>query len=477
MRKILIVDDEELIRKGLRAMIKRYREDFYDIYLCSNGKQAKEMLDNENIDILITDIRMPELDGIELINHLKNSNKETAIIILSGYDDFNYDKEAIRCGAKEYLLKPVNREKLYLCMDDIEKELNKKEEYAEGYYSNLYNYLIQTETLSMEILGIIEKNSNMEIFNDYYIGIYNIDIINKSLFVNELEKSKYGKLIYFFNAEGCLVIITPEKNFLVNLIENTSNYAVGISKNHTSIQTIKEAYFQANEAFRHRILSPKTIQRYEWIEKRNEKFTVEVNKINSIINMIGSGRIDDIFKNIDELFSDKYIDELNVDYFIEASKILKTKIIKMDDTFKIHTIYWYLNIHEYIIHLKNSIFIIDERLVSVDNNCTNSAVKKGVEYINNNYNKDINLTIIANEVSLNYTYFCELFKIYTGETFVNYLKKLRVEKAIELLLNNPNHKIYEVANMVGYKDAKQFTKTFRKITGISPIEYKEKYAL
>ncbi|MCJ7688509.1 MAG: response regulator [Clostridiaceae bacterium] len=423
MRKILIVDDEELIRKGLKAMIKRYREDFYDIYLCSNGKQAKEMLDNENIDILITDIRMPEFDGIELINHLKNSNKETAIIILSGYDDFNYAKEAIRCGAKEYLLKPVNREKLYLCMEDIEKDLNKKEEYAEGYYSNLYNYLIQTEILSMEILGIIEKNSNMEIFNDYYIGIYNIDIINKSLFVNELEKSKYGKLIYFFNAEGCLVIITPENNFLVSLLGNTSNFEVGISGNHTSIQTIKEAYFQANEAFRHRILTPKTIHLYEWVEKRNEKFNVEVDKINSIINMLGSGRIDDIFKNIDELFSEKYIDELSVDYFIETSKILKTRIIKMDDTFKIHNIYCYSNIHEYIICLKECIFIVDERLESMENNSTNAAVKKGVEYINENYKKDINLTIIANEVSLNYTYFCELFKIYMGETFVNYLKK------------------------------------------------------
>ena len=129
MRKILIADDEELIRKGLKAMIKRYKEDFYDIYLCSNGNQANEILDNENIDILITDIRMPEVDGIELIKHLKNFNKETAIIILSGYDDFKYAKEAIRCGAKEYLLKPVNREKLYLCMEDIEKDINKKEEY------------------------------------------------------------------------------------------------------------------------------------------------------------------------------------------------------------------------------------------------------------------------------------------------------------------------------------------------------------
>ncbi|HEY5588527.1 MAG TPA: response regulator [Candidatus Paceibacterota bacterium] len=476
MRKILIVDDEELIRKGLKVMIERHRQNFYDIYLCSNGIQAKEILDNENIDILITDIRMPELDGIELINHLKSSNNETEIIILSGYDDFNYAKEAIRCGAKEYLLKPVNREKLYLCMEDIEKELNKKEEYSEGYYSNLYNYLIQTETLSMEILSIIEKNSNMKIFNDYYIGIYNIDIINKSSFINELEKSKYGKLIYFFNAEGCLVIITPEYNFLVNLLGNTSNYEVGISKNHTSIQTIKEAYFQANEAFRHRILSPKPIHGYELVEKRNKKFTIEINKINSIINMISSGRIDDIFKNIDELFSEKHIDELNVDYFIELSKILKTKIIEIDDTFKINSIYWYSNIHEYNIHLKECIFIVDERLVSMDNNSTNSAVKKGVEYINKYYNKDINLTIVANEVSLNYTYFCELFKIYTGETFVNYLKKLRVQKAIDLLLNNPNHKIYEIANMVGYNDAKQFTKTFRKITGISPIEYKNKYA-
>ena len=479
MRKILIADDEELIRKGLKSMINRYKEDFYDIYLCSNGNQANEILDKENIDILITDIRMPESDGIELINHMKKYHKETSIIILSGYDDFKYAKEAIRCGAKEYLLKPVNREKLYLCIEDIEKEINKKEEYTQGYYSNLFNYLLQTESLSMEILSIIEKNFKMEIFNDYYIGIYNINILDKALFVNELEKNKYGKLIYFFDAEGCLVVISQDIGFIVNLISENekSNYVVGISKKHISIQTIKEAYSEANEAFRHRILSPEKIYRYELVEKRNKKFTIEVNKIKSIINMISLGRIDDIYIIIDELFSEKNIEELNVDYFIQISSLLKTKIIEIDDTFKMHNINWYSSINEYINKLKKGISIVDKRLLSSDNNSTNLAVKKGVEYINKNFNKDINLTIISNEVSMNYTYFCELFKIYTGETFVIYLQKLRVEKAIELLLNSPSHRIYEIANMVGYKDAKQFTKTFRKITGISPIEYKNKYAL
>ncbi|MBU3111242.1 response regulator transcription factor [Clostridium lacusfryxellense] len=478
MRKILIADDEELIRKGLKAMIKRYRDDFYDIYLCSNGNQANEILDNENIDILITDIRMPESDGIELINHLKDFHKETAIIILSGYDDFKYAKEAIRCGAKDYLLKPVNREKLYLCMEDIEKEISKNEEYAQGYSSNLFNCLLQSETLSMEILSIIEKNTNMKIFNDYYICIYNITILDKS-FINVIEENKYGKLIYFFNAEGWLVVITKEIDFVINLlgINVKSNYVVGISKNHTSIQTIKEAYFQSNETFRHRILSPKTILHYELIEKRNKKFTIDVNKINSIINMISSGRIDEIFKNIDELFNEKYVDELNVEYFIELSKLLKRKIFEIDNTFKIYSINGYPSIYEYISHLKECIFIVDQQLVNSRNTSANLAIKKSVEYINKNFSKDINLTIISNEVSLNYTYFCEQFKLYIGETFINYLKKIRVEKAIELLLNNSEYKVYEIANMVGYKDAKQFAKTFRKITGLSPIEYKHKYAL
>ena len=101
-------------------------------------------------------------------------------------------------------------------MEDIEKDINKKEEYKHGYYSNLFNCLLQTETLSMEILSIIEKNTNMKIFNDYYIGIYNINILDKSSFVNELEKNKYGKLIYFFNSEGWLVIISREINFREN---------------------------------------------------------------------------------------------------------------------------------------------------------------------------------------------------------------------------------------------------------------------
>ena len=100
-------------------------------------------------------------------------------------------------------------------------------------------------------------------------------------------------------------------------------------------------------------------------------------------------------------------------------------------------------------------------------------MEKSIVYLNENYNKDISLAVISNYASLNYSYFSQLFKEYTGENFINYLRRLRIEKA-KKLLSDGEYRINEVSKMVGYVDSKQFTKIFRKLTGVSPSEYKEK---
>lgn len=100
-------------------------------------------------------------------------------------------------------------------------------------------------------------------------------------------------------------------------------------------------------------------------------------------------------------------------------------------------------------------------------------MKRAVQYIHENFNRDINMAMVSNYVSLNYSYFSQAFKEYTGYNFVDYLKKIRIEKAKELL-ENFDYKIYEVGEMVGYKNSKQFAKTFREMEGISPIEYRNR---
>lgn len=482
MIKVLIADDEELIRKGLKSMLQRYKKDFYDIYLCADGDEAENILKENKIDILITDIRMPRLDGIELINYVKNFHKETSIVILSGYDDFNYAKEAIKCGAKEYLLKPINREKLYECMEKIEIDINKNEEYKKAYCASQFNCLVKKEGLSEDILDKIKKVVSIDIFNNYYIGIYTIsNLENKSnnlSYIEDIKKDRKERIIYFFNSECFLTVISESEKMLVDILKSvSSDEKVGISMPHNSIESIKIAYHEAKEAFKNRIMDYGNIIYYKNIKNRIKKASTPNNKIDSIFNMIEAGRINDVETNLNELFNREKINKYCVDYFLNIDSLMKEKLRQIDIEFDKNEMYSYSNIFEYIDEVTHLAVSVTQRIQKqMSYNNTNLSVKRAVEYVNKNYNKDINLAMIANEVNLNYTYFCELFKEYTKDTFVNYVKKLRVQKAKEMLSKNTNYKIYEIANIVGYDNPRQFAKIFRKITGITPIEYKNKYS-
>lgn len=147
MTNLLIVDDEKMIRQGLKAMIEREYPSVYSITMAGNGAEALELYKQERKDIIITDIRMPIMDGITLLERLSvEAGKEEppAVIILSGHDDFEYAKSAIRYRVKDYLLKPIRREELFEILERIGKEgmdrqsssLRQKQE-AEGYRREL----------------------------------------------------------------------------------------------------------------------------------------------------------------------------------------------------------------------------------------------------------------------------------------------------------------------------------------------------
>jgi two-component system response regulator YesN len=120
MNKLLIIDDENNIRLGLKAMIEREFPGAYSISFAGDGTDALKQLQAENFDMMITDIRMPDMDGIQLINRLQQEGNKPEIIILSGYEDFRYAQVAIRCNVKEYLLKPIVRQELFQALRRLE---------------------------------------------------------------------------------------------------------------------------------------------------------------------------------------------------------------------------------------------------------------------------------------------------------------------------------------------------------------------
>jgi YesN/AraC family two-component response regulator len=131
MKKLLIVEDEKMIRQGIKSIAMRAPVSIEQIIECKNGEEAFEVVKNEVIDVMITDIRMPGKDGITLVKEIQALPHVPKTVVISGYDDFNYAVELLRCGAKDYLLKPIEREKIFDVLTKLEKELCEEKEEAE----------------------------------------------------------------------------------------------------------------------------------------------------------------------------------------------------------------------------------------------------------------------------------------------------------------------------------------------------------
>ena len=123
MRTLLLVEDEKLIRKGIRSMIERSGVEIDEIIECTNGEAALEILENNHVDILFTDIHMPKMDGITLVNQIQKMQHVPLIAVISGFDDFEYAVEMFKNGVKEYILKPVDRNKIAEVLLKFESEL------------------------------------------------------------------------------------------------------------------------------------------------------------------------------------------------------------------------------------------------------------------------------------------------------------------------------------------------------------------
>ena len=515
MRKVLVVDDEKLIRIGIKTMIENKEQNLYNISLCSNGKEALELLIKESFDILITDIRMPQMDGITLMQEIGKLSHKPEIIILSGYDDFNYASEALRSGARDYLLKPVKRVDLYASLDRVEKEIRLQEDhskkvkmadsYIKGFQANELNYIFLKDNISHDEIQEIGSKINMDIlFSDYYIGLLkNIDVIKdkkdetlKTMVASILEsylRNEFQQVIIFFNIKENLVILSKTKELFHYLEkklakDNVRRIHLSVSENTRGIVGIKKAYNEACEALKYSIFTQgNSIIQYIDVANKNKAYKIPMDHIGKINNMIGTNRKDEIEKALDKLLCLSEIRTYSITYFEEINEKLYEIILKpakakfflqvensIENIDKFKDIGNFKSFNEYFHELKDEILYISEYIKTMKGLYgEKNAVQQSICYINENYHKDLTLAMVSNEVSLNYFYFSQLFKDTVGENFVDYIKKVRITKAKELL-QIPEHKIYEVGKKVGYTDSKQFAKIFRRVTGISPTEYREK---
>ncbi|WP_017812756.1 response regulator [Paenibacillus shenyangensis] len=518
MRQLLIVDDEKNIRQGLQVMIEREFPGRYETHGVRNGQEALERLQVQPADILITDIRMPVLDGIGMLEQLRamrQSIVQPCVIVLSGYDDFEYAKAAIRYQVREYMLKPIRREDLFEALQRISEELQQQDLVGRQLEEAArYRQQLQEEQLCallyehpVDNRRSAESTGSAHMLPaDYHVCVFQYRDVQGQpvsrqelkLLLERLAEQSLSAVIELHDREERLVWIVPgqEQTLLQSLAEAAVRREVyglqfGISTRGKGTDRLAHYYREACMALEQGFFYPGVyLLGYEPAKTDPISLELPEEQIRLLGNILGTGRNQEISSRLQAIFHVDDLPGLTVRYVEEVSRQINESI--MDEVFRHYgepsieiirlyqrtcSLQRYRYFREYYRDLESLLICLDDyisklRLVHSEHR----QLREAVDFIHSHYDRPLNMAMVSNHVSLNYSYFSEAFKAYTGENFVLYLKKIRIGKAKELLADSP-WKLADIGEMVGFENTRHFSRVFRELEGISPQDYRAKMLL
>jgi two-component system response regulator YesN len=527
MYNVIIVDDEPFVLNGLIHFIDWGSLECNILCYAEDGIEAMAKIQSSPPDIVITDIKMPGIDGIGLTKYLYENYPEVKVIILTGYADFNYAKEAIKYNVVDFVLKPAFTEKIIEAVNkaketiieqkEIKIRLDRQEnkindlslEVREKYvYDLISGVMIDTE----EILQKAEQ-LNLVIEN-YYVLLFQIN--KKAADIKQKEQSHFNHSIknyislsfkaynhysFFFNRQTLCSVVSfgtdaglEQIQTLVMLCEkmlqtvrNNSQFeiSVGISSMHKCMHEMSFAYEEANRFLSDSFFQESNLSIFSnYVKNQSPSERKVINSyLDRIMDFIASGKSADAVSSMNELLKGKIIPRPSLDQAkgigislcYLCSHLLGNHSLRLLDILD-NGEYSYKHIAE--CKSSSSMSTILAGLIHSVSDClfSSNKVNSGVvnmvmEYIHKNYNHDITLNLIANYVHLNSSYLSRVFCKMTGKTIVEVVNGARIEKAKEMLAKN-EIKISEIASLVGIEDANYFSQLFRKRTGMTPSEYK-----
>lgn len=484
MKTILIVEDEKLIRNGIKTMVQRSGVPVETILDCANGELALEILKEQHIDVMFTDIRMPKMDGIELVARAMELPNPPLMVAISGYDDFSYAVEMLRHGVREYLLKPVERDKirdiLLKLNDEIEKRHNIRQTEKKVGYQQL-KFVFTSASMSPEEEELLEQKYTGLFFNNPYV----VCVTGKNVLTEDNRS-----YIYVEDVEDGNVFIIEADKLDALCADELLHANAGISNVHSGIRDLlngyNEAYAMRKRAFcleqEVRLGNEPKLAIPEGIRMQAQKFLREQDCIRRI-QLIGTNKTEELLAQWNRLFEETKREHIEYEEFVKV--ILRF----LDDIGNVYGPVLSEDNHRTIMECRRileftDISCFEEALTGLIldihtriNNCENigknsQKMKEAVKYIQQNYNKDLNMAVISNHISMNYSLFSCTFKQYTGSNFVNYVKDLRISKAKELLAGT-DMKVMEISQTIGYENEKHFMKIFKAECGVSPSEYRK----
>ncbi|MCR5255552.1 MAG: response regulator [Acetatifactor sp.] len=477
MHTLLIVEDEKMIRQGIKAMIQRSGVPVDTILECGNGEMALEILKTQVVDVMFTDIRMPKMDGIELVKAMQDLPNKPLTVAVSGYDEFSYAVEMLRAGVREYILKPVDRDKIKEILTTLDEEI--KEKHVRNVNTRtigcqqIKHMIWDDDVTDAEVAAIASEYGDTFFTDGYFVvcldnrpGEMRVD--EDHVYINNLGDFE----IYILKAD----VLNKYK-----LQEWRTRY-IGISRLHTDFVEIKEAY---NEAKKSRIeafwLEKLQIDYDELLAFTKFEEKLQAESISSYIQMLGTDKVEQAMKNLRSIFwnARRDIDHFNLDeqlisFLSELSETYDAVLHAESERIeKFKHLYAFKNIGFYENEFMGWLDKFTESLNHKFEDYKNKQkIQQAVMYVRENYDKDLNMAVVSNHISMNYSLFSYAFKQYTGTNFVAFLKDIRMNKAKELL-EKTDMRIVEISQKIGYENEKHFMKIFKASYGVSPTEYRK----
>lgn len=502
--KLLVVDDEAIMRKGIANFIDWDSFDCKVAGTAGNGIEAIEFIKANPVDIVITDIKMPVADGLDVAQFIYENKPEVKVILLTGYADFEYAQTAIKYNVSAFILKPTNKKELLDAIQDAQKQIitsKKHSSIAKEELAFLKDQLLLEMTNSAYLPSFQERLSNLGIsLEHYYIAAFQLVPLEsdiaflKNIILNEKENAycyRYNHLIiavYFLNHRNEYI---PE-SILENCREITviartldsRQISVGVSQYHCNASDFCYAVSEAIHALTLNFYYEKNVVFFADAPENADYDLTAENSLDlfHFENHLHNWLFEDanaVLHKIFNKFKSNFVrsaDAKNICvqiYYICCRVLIKrenaspsgeylSRIGKASDIFSLEN-----TVYELMDYTKEH---------SVGNAAAqNKLFENTVKFIHGHLAEPLSLEILSEHLHISSSHLSRTFKKVCGESLTEYINHARIEKAKEYLLQ-PDILAYEAADLVGYHDATYFSSIFKKYTGVSPTEYRQKFS-
>lgn len=533
MYKLLIIDDDEMIREGIKNAIDWNKQGIGNVRTAKNGEDGMQIFREDNSDIILTDIRMPIMDGIDLLKKIKSINKDAIVIILSGYDDFNYAQTAIKEGAFDYLLKTADEQDL---LKAIKKAINRIERLKNE--TETYNKLREQLNMSLPLLkyrylnelifGCVDINHlvkrmdfvDLHIKSDcFMLAVLEMDdfdlkleaiteeerLLYKFRVVDIMKKctqdtgicfeTKNEEFVYLYMCNDDLSV-KENKNILYDNCEEICQslnkvmdfkFSIGLSNIGYGLMSVKNCYSEAKKALEHRLFLADSIIDIQDISPYTaDSFRLDFETENRLMSSLRIGDkkeaiyvVEDVFRRMKKNRNLRIgnFHKVCIELLSIASCILCEFDAGMECVFGKNFLYFeeirrFKSPDDTLKWMVDKFGILLDFILNTKILKAKQIVEKVKKYIDEHYNENLTLNALAEMVYMSPNYFSYLFSNTMGQSFMEYIMAKRIEKAKQLL-GNKDSLVFEVGEKVGYDNPNYFSRIFKKYTGMSPSQYKE----